>query len=170
MNKIDLEKCKVPKNDYRTISVNGHTILYGESKNRDKRHVLFIHGLGALSFGWRDIPDALSEQFHTIALDLIGFGGSDKLQEADYTVKGLSKFIIDFLDAIKLKNEKITVIGHSLGGYIALRIAIENKNLVEKMVLIDSYGLLKQPTPLLRQYLDAAMESDPILRYKKVRN
>jgi pimeloyl-ACP methyl ester carboxylesterase len=122
----------------------------------------------ASSFGWRDIPDALSEQFHTIAVDLIGFGGSEKPQEVDYTVKGLSKFIIDFLDAIKLKNDKITVIGHSLGGYIALRIAIENKNLVEKIVLIDSSGLLKQPTTLLLQYLDAAMESDPILRYKKV--
>jgi hypothetical protein len=103
----------------RTISVNGHTILYSESKNKDKRHVLFIHGLGAASFGWRDIPDALSAQFHTIALDLIGFGGSDKPQDADYTIKGFSKFIMDFLRAIELEDEKITaIIGHSLGCYI----------------------------------------------------
>ena len=101
MDKTDLEKYKVPKNDYKPIIVNGHTILYSESKNREKRHVLFIHGLGASSFGWRDIPDALSEQFHTIALDLVGFGGSDKPQEADYTIKGFSKFIMDFLSAIE---------------------------------------------------------------------
>ncbi|HJR49149.1 MAG TPA: alpha/beta hydrolase [Nitrososphaeraceae archaeon] len=158
MNEIDLEKYKLPKNEYKLINVNGHTILYSESKNKDKKHVLFIHGLGASSFGWRDIPDALSEQFHTISLDLIGFGGSDKPQEADYTIKGFSKFIVDFLRAIELEHEKITaIVGHSLGGYIALQFAIENKNLIEKLVLIDSSGKLNGPTTLLKQYLDAAM-------------
>jgi pimeloyl-ACP methyl ester carboxylesterase len=110
MNKIDLEECNIPKNDYTTANVNGHEILYNESKNRDKGHVLFIHGVGASSFGWRDIPDALSAQFHTIALDLIGFGRSDKPKDADYTIKGFSKFIMNFLNAIGLENEKITAI------------------------------------------------------------
>jgi pimeloyl-ACP methyl ester carboxylesterase len=114
MNKADLEKYKVPKNDYKPINLNGHRILYSESKNRDKKHILFIHGLGASSFAWRDILDALSEKFHTIALDLIGFGGSDKPQESDYTIKGFNKFIIDFLKAIELENEKITIVGHSM--------------------------------------------------------
>ena len=132
-------------------------ILYSESQNRDKKHILFIHGLGASSFAWRDIPDVLSEQIHTIALDLIDFGGSDKPQEADYTIKGFSKFIIDFLRPIRLENEKITaIVGHSLGGYIA-QVGIENKGLLEKMILIGSSGLLHGPTPLLWQYLDAAM-------------
>jgi hypothetical protein len=40
--------------------------------------------------------------------------------------------------------------------------------MIEKLVLIDSSGMLDGPTPLLQQYLNAAMESDPILRYKKV--
>jgi pimeloyl-ACP methyl ester carboxylesterase len=158
MNKIDLEECNIPKNDYKTANVNGHNILYNESKNKDKRHVLFIHGLGASSFSWRDIPDALSAQFHTIALDLIGFGGSDKPKDADYTISGFSKFIIDFLNTIGLENEKITaIVGHSLGGYIALQVAIENKDLIQKLVLIDSSGKLNGPTPLLNQYRDAAM-------------
>jgi hypothetical protein len=72
MNISDLEKCKIAKNEYKTTNVNGHTILYTESKNRDKKHILFIHGLGSSLFGWRDIPDALSEHFHTISIDLIG--------------------------------------------------------------------------------------------------
>ena len=175
MNKIDLAECNIPKNEYTTADVNGHKILYNQSKNRDKRHVLFIHGLGASSFGWRDIPDALSTQFHTIALDLIGFGGSDKPQDADYTIKGFSKFIIDFLRAIGLENEKIAaIVGHSLGGYIALQIAIENKDLIEKLVLIDSSGKLNGPTPLLSQYRDAAMgysiERYAPLKYQKLKD
>src|SRR5919201_1350215 len=119
MNKNDLEKYKVPKNDYKPTYVNGHKIIYSESSNRDKKHILFIHGLGASSFAWRDIPDALSEKFHTIALDLIGFGASDKPQKADYTIKGFGKFIVDFLEkGVRIDNdEKITLVGHLLGGY-----------------------------------------------------
>jgi hypothetical protein len=48
------------------------------------------------------------------------------------------------------------------------KLAIGNKEMIEKLVLIDSSGMLEGPTPLLQQYLNAAMESDPILRYKKV--
>ena len=130
---------------------------YGKDKNK---HVLFIHGLGSSSIVWRDIPQALSEHFHTITVDLIGFGGSDKPNTADYTIKGFSKFIVDFLrERIGIKeNEKISIVGHSLGGYIAAQFAIENKKTIEKLVLIDSSGLLEKPTPLLEQYLSAAME------------
>src|ERR671918_1314884 len=111
---------------------------YGKEKNK---HVLFIHGLGSSSIVWRDIPQALSEHFHTIAVDLIGFGGSDKPNTADYTIKGFSKFIVDFLrERIGIKeNEKISIVGHSLGGYIAAEVSIENKNLIEKLVLIRLY-------------------------------
>ena len=58
---------------------------------------MFIHGLGSSSLAWRDIPDALSKYFHTITVDLLGFGLSDKPDTADYTIKGFSKFIVDFL-------------------------------------------------------------------------
>jgi pimeloyl-ACP methyl ester carboxylesterase len=165
MNRNDSGNYKVLR---KNVSVNEHTIVYYESKNKDNKHILFIHGIGSSSFTWRDIPDVLSEQFHTIAVDLVGFGESDKPQEADYTVKGLSKFVTDFLDTIELKNEKICLVGHSLGGYIALRIAIDNKDRIEKLVLIDSSGLLEKPTQPLEDYRNAAMEIEPELRYKKL--
>ena len=157
------------------INLNGADILYNEygmDKNgNNKRHLLFIHGLGSSSIAWRDIPDALSKNFHTIAIDLIGFGGSDKPKTADYTIKGFSRFIEDFLrKGMRIgKNEKICIVGHSLGGYIASEVAIENQDLIEKIILIDSSGMLDGPTPLLKQYLAAATETNPILRYDKRR-
>jgi pimeloyl-ACP methyl ester carboxylesterase len=48
---------------------------YGNAKDED---VLFIHGFGSSSIVWRDIPDALSVGYHAIAIDLVGFGMSDK--------------------------------------------------------------------------------------------
>jgi pimeloyl-ACP methyl ester carboxylesterase len=69
----------------------------------------------------------LSNYFHTINVDLIGFGESDKPVEGDYTIKGFSKFIANFLkEDIKIgENEKISIVGHSLGGYIAAQFVIE---------------------------------------------
>lgn len=147
----------------------GLKIRYDEHGKGNKRHVLFIHGLGSSSLVWRDIPQALSDHFHTISVDLIGFGKSDKPPELDYTIRYFSQFIKSFLRQIEINDkDKITLVGHSLGGYIVIEYAIENKEQIDKLVLIDSSGMLDQPTPLLEQYLSAALETDPILRYKKV--
>ena len=148
--------------------VEGLKIYYTEFSKDKQRHLLFIHGLGSSSIAWGDMPEALSDHFHTIVVDLIGFGKSYK-PEADYTMSYFSQFIKNFLIQIGIQNEnKITIIGHSLGGYVAIEYVMENKEKIDKLVLIDSSGMLHQPTPLLEQYLDAALETDFILRYKKV--
>ena len=154
-------------------TVKGVGTFYNEYGNPRDKHVLFIHGLGSSSLAWRDIPDALSEYFHTITIDLIGFGVSEKPETADYTIKGLSKFIVDFLieriGIEKKEHKKISLVGHSLGGYIAAQVAIENKEMIEKLVLIDSSGLLEGPTQLLKDYRVAATEVNPVTRYEKVK-
>ena len=154
-------------------TVKGVGTYYKEYGDPKDNHVLFIHGLGSSSLAWRDIPDALSQYFHTITIDLIGFGASEKPETADYTIKGLSKFIEDFLKERigieKKEHKKINIVGHSLGGYIAAQVAIENKKMIEKLVLIDSSGLLERPTQLLKDYRVAATEINPVTRYEKVK-
>ncbi len=90
-----------------------------------------------------DIPQALSEHFHTISVDLIGFGGSDK-PKLDYTISYFSQFIKNFLIQIGIKDQKdkIIIIGHSLGGYISIEYAIQNIEQIEKLVLIDLLACL----------------------------
>lgn len=149
-------------------SINGNNIRYDEYGANNKYHVLFIHGLGSSSIVWRDIPEALSSKFHTISVDLIGFGGSDKPKE-DYTISFFSQFIKDFLNTIGIDpQEKICIIGHSLGGYIALDFTIKNTERIDKMVLFNSSGLLGKPTPLLWEYLDAVKTKDKELRRNKI--
>jgi pimeloyl-ACP methyl ester carboxylesterase len=145
---------------------------YGDG-NKD-RNVLFIHGLGSSSLVWRDIPEALSRHFHTIAIDLVGFGLSDKPTQPDnYTMEGFSKFIVDFLDTVGINkmgpDNKISLVGHSLGGFIAVLAATRLKGKLEKLVLVDSSGLLERPTPLLKDYYSAAMENNPIARFEKIK-
>jgi pimeloyl-ACP methyl ester carboxylesterase len=150
---------------------NNIKMRYLESKQGVRisdRHILFIHGLGSSAERWLDIPDAISMYYHTIAVDLIGFGGSDKPKDVNYTIEQFSEFILEFIEKIGLSGDdrKITLVGHSLGGYIAVDFAIRNKGLIEKLVLLDSSGFLKGPTPLLEQYLNAAKYPS----YDSVRN
>jgi len=150
---------------------NNIKMRYLESKQDVRisdRHILFIHGLGSSADRWLDIPDAISMYYHTIAVDLIGFGASDKPKDVNYTIEQFSEFILEFIEKIGLSGDdrKITLVGHSLGGYIAVDFAIRNKGLIEKLVLLDSSGFLKGPTPLLEQYLSAAKYPS----YDSVRN
>lgn len=144
-------------------------IRYLESDKNDsetRQHLLFIHGLGSSADRWLDIPDALSLYFHTVAIDLPGFGGSDKPSDMNYTIEAFSDIVREFIDKIKIPEEDrgnnkartTTLVGHSLGGYVASRIAAtDNSNFLNKLVLVDSSGNLEKPTPLLDEYLDAAI-------------
>lgn len=145
-----------------------------------QRHVLFIHGLGSSGDRWLDIPDALAMLgFHTVAIDLPGFGWSSKPEDMDYTVDNLARTVTEFMEATGMsdtygssdddndsnsnnkKKRTSAIVGHSLGGYIAAKLASERADLVDRLVLVDSSGMLSGPTPLLQEYLDAAMNPTP---------
>ena len=89
---------------YKKVEVDDHTIFYSEPDKgkTNSKPVLFIHGLGSSSLSWGDIPDALSEYSHTMAIDLIGFGQSEK-PKADYTIPYFGKFIKSTLPKIITK-------------------------------------------------------------------
>lgn len=121
------------------------------------KHLLLIHGLGSSSDRWVDIPQALSlAGFHAFALDLPGFGGSDK-PATNYTIDYFVRILADFMRESGLDDGNTSLIGHSLGGYVAAQLAAERKDLVDKLVLIDTSGVLQGPTPLLEEYAAAAM-------------
>ncbi len=100
--------------------VKGIRTFYREYGNAKYADVLFMHGLGSSSIVWRDIPDALSVGYHAIAIDLLGFGMSDKPEEpCYYTIEGFSKFIADFLETIvREKRESCTNFDWPLTGRI----------------------------------------------------
>ena len=139
------------------VNLDGIKVRFLESGKGNNRHILFIHGLGSAADRWMKIPDTLSSEFHSMAIDLPGFGESEKPAKVDYTIDQFRKFIISFLKETSIENEPTILVGHSLGGYIASEITIQNPNHVHQLVLIDSSGMLNQPTPILDEYLEAAM-------------
>ena len=136
------------------MKINSIKIRYLESGKENNRHLLFIHGLGSAADRWMNIPKVLSSDFHCIAIDLPGFGESDRSDDVDYTIDFFRDFVVSFLEKVSIPLKNICIIGHSLGGYIASEIAIHNG--VKQLVLIDSSGMLTQTTSVLDKYQEAA--------------
>jgi pimeloyl-ACP methyl ester carboxylesterase len=110
--------------------------------------VILIHGLSNSIEDWLLNFKVLAEHHQVYALDLLGHGKTGKPLSAPYTISNLSRFVIDFMNAVEIKRAHI--IGHSLGGAIALTIAIHHPAYLNKLVLVDSAGLGQECSSVLR--------------------
>ena len=127
----------------QTAKVHGQKIAYYEAGKGSV--VILIHGLGADSRHWAANIDALSQNFRVMALDQIGYGQSDK-PLMRYSVENFTDYLHGFLQALKIP--KASLVGNSLGGWVALDFAIRHPQMVEKLVLVDAAGL--RPTAALK--------------------
>ncbi|MDT7729477.1 MAG: hypothetical protein QOI21_6053, partial [Actinomycetota bacterium] len=109
--------------------------------------VLFIHGIGDDSSTWLDVLASLAGDFTVIAPDLLGHGGSAK-PRADYSVAAYACGMRDLLATLEI--ERVSVVGHSLGGGVAMQFAYQFPELCERLVLVGSGGLGPGVHPLLR--------------------
>ncbi len=102
--------------------------------------VVLLHGYGASSYTWRRIIDPLARKRRGIALDLKGFGLSDKPQDGRYSLADQAEVVIRFLRANRL--DRVVLVGNSMGGAVALlayqRLGRGPTNPVKGLVLIDS--------------------------------
>ena len=142
--------------DEKKITCNGIQTRYLEAGERHADQIVFIHGLGSSADRWLDIPLALSLHYHTIAIDLPGFGMAERPESGfGYTIAEYVGYLSQLLPQLGVK--KAHLVGHSLGGYIAAEIALRHRELVDRLVLIDTSGMLNGPTDLLKEYYGAAM-------------
>lgn len=100
--------------------------------------IVLVHGFGGDLDNWLFNIDALAENATVYALDLPGHGQSTKAL-SDASLEGLSKALVDFLNKVGVQNAHL--VGHSMGGAIALKTAIDHPALVKSLTLISSAGL-----------------------------
>jgi len=117
----------------------------------------FLHGLGGSQSTWQVVLGDLVESYRVTAIDLPGHGASDVSapDSADYSIAGIAAAVAQAIDG--LKGGPAVLVGHSLGGAIAVQIALERPELVRGIVLIDSAGLGSDISP----ELIALMAGDP---------
>ncbi len=135
----------------KTVEIYGQKIYYQEAGSGPA--VILLHGLGGDRSNWASTLPALSGRFHVYVPDQVGFGQSDKPM-INYRVGTL----VDFLDAFckKVGIAKATLVGNSLGGWVAMDFALAHPDKVDRLVLVDSAGYSQQRTggpPLTRERL-----------------
>ena len=132
----------------RTVQVDGQQLSFQEAGPADGPVVLLLHGLLSDSTTWDPAIEPLAERgLHVIALDLVGHGRSDKPAIA-YCLADFAASISAFITALDLA--PVTLVGHSLGGAIAMEFARSYPHQLARLVLVSSGGLGKQVHLILR--------------------
>jgi 2-hydroxy-6-oxonona-2,4-dienedioate hydrolase len=114
-------------------------VHYVDTNSRAKDAILLIHGLGGSVDSWQNNIASLSKHLRVIALDLPGFGLSDK-PKMDYSIRFYYKFVARFIAMLKIA--PLTVCGSSLGGHVAAELALNRPDLVSRLVLVCPPGAL----------------------------
>lgn len=125
----------------KSIILNFGEIVYLENDVKSDITIVLIHGFGGSKDNWISMIAEWNDRYHVIALDLPGHGESVSTKTLDYTTTHQAQMLDTFLKAKKLKH--FHLIGHSMGGAIALRYLEHNAKEVSSLILIDAMGMVQ---------------------------
>jgi pimeloyl-ACP methyl ester carboxylesterase len=133
---------------YASLPVHGHLVRYAEAgADSGGPVVALVHGIASRAEQWEPVMERLGETAHVIAPDLLGHGQSAK-PRGDYSLGGQASGIRDLFAA--LGHHRLSLVGHSLGGGIAMQFAYQFPERVERLMLISSGGLGREVSFVLR--------------------
>lgn len=119
------------------IEIDGATVHFQEFGDAANPTLLLIHGFTASAYVWKTVAPMLADEgFHVVAVDLIGFGYSEKPAWFDYKIASQARMISRLMDRLGIG--RATVIGSSYGGAVSLTLALDYAERVEKLVLVDA--------------------------------
>ena len=127
------------------LTIHGHRRAF--VKTGQGPVLLLLHGLGCDHTTWESVIDSLARRYTVIAPDLLGHGLSDK-PRADYSVGGYANGMRDLLTCLGI--DRVTVVGHSFGGGVAMQFAYQFPERTERLILVASGGLGPDVSPLIR--------------------
>ncbi|MEY3431229.1 MAG: hypothetical protein RIS53_127 [Bacillota bacterium] len=125
----------------KTIDVEGYTYFYREVGEDNTETILMIHGFLGSSYDFIHVMDALKDRYHIIAVDLIGYGLSEKSLAFNYAKANQATYLVKFLDALNIN--EVTVMAHSMGGEVSFHLAHDFPAYVNRMILIGSGGYVE---------------------------
>jgi pimeloyl-ACP methyl ester carboxylesterase len=129
----------------RTITLHGRPLTYVQAGSGPV--LLLIHGMAGNFENWKAVIEPLARHHTVVAPDLPGHGGSAP-GAGDYSIGALAAGLRDLL--VALGHERATLVGHSLGGGIAMQFSYQFPEITERLVLVSSGGLGPEVSPFLR--------------------
>jgi pimeloyl-ACP methyl ester carboxylesterase len=131
--------------EVKSETLHGRSVTYAEAGSGPV--LLLVHGLGGSYENWAEVIEPLARTHTVIAPDLPGHGGSAP-GGGDYSVGSLAASLRDLL--IALGHERVTLVGHSLGGGVAMQFSYQFPEMIERLVLVSSGGLGPEVSLVLR--------------------
>lgn len=122
--------------DVKFLDLHGDRVAFLDEGQGEV--VLLLHGMAGSSATWRSVIGPLSRKYRVIAPDLIGHGQSDK-PRSDYSLGAFAVFLRDLLDELGVTSA--TIVGHSLGGGVAMQFTYQHPDYCQRLILISSGGL-----------------------------
>ena len=129
----------------QTIEIHGQPVTF--HKMGDGPPLLLVHGITSSSRTWKAVMPRLAEKYTVIAPDLLGHGRSAK-PLGDYSLGAYASGMRDLMVALDVP--KATVVGHSLGGGIAMQFGYQFPDRISRLVLVDTGGIGREVNPALR--------------------
>jgi pimeloyl-ACP methyl ester carboxylesterase len=127
------------------VRIHGHEVSYQEAGQGPV--LLLIHGMAGSARTWAEVVPLLARDFTVLAPDLIGHGESGK-PVGDYSLGAYASGLRDLLAVLGI--ERATLVGHSFGGGVAMQLAYQHPECCERLVLVDSGGLGREVSWVLR--------------------
>ncbi|MEW6733199.1 MAG: alpha/beta fold hydrolase [Acidobacteriota bacterium] len=134
------DRAAAPLSMMRSVKVNGHRLCYLDVGQGDP--IVLLHGLGSSALSWLFVLPELGQRRRVIALDQIGHGRSEK-PAIPYRISDFVDYLEAFLKQLSLS--QVDLVGNSLGGWVAAHFAIKRPELVRRLALVCSAGLLPSP-------------------------
>jgi pimeloyl-ACP methyl ester carboxylesterase len=132
----------------KSVDVEGVQYFYREVGENNPDTILMIHGFLGSSYDFIDVMNQLKDRYHVIAVDMIGFGLSEKPINFDYAKQNQAEGLVKFLDTLEI--EEVTIMAHSMGGEVSIHLAHDFPDYVKEMILIGSGGYVEEnPNPLM---------------------
>jgi pimeloyl-ACP methyl ester carboxylesterase len=131
--------------EVQKVTIHGHQRAF--VKLGSGPALLLLHGLGCDHTTWSPVVRQLAKRYTVIAPDLLGHGASDK-PRADYSVGGYANGMRDLLTVLGI--DKVTVVGHSLGGGVAMQFGYQFPERTERVILVAPGGLGPEVSLLIR--------------------
>ena len=149
-------------NGSRYIELDGFNLHYRDEGSRDKPALVLIHGVVASLHTWDDWLPAFAADYRVIRFDVPGFGLTGPARDGVYSAERMIKVFGLLLDYLGVN--KASIVGNSLGGYIAWNFALAQPQRVEKLVLIDpaGYHMHKVPWMIAAAALPGATVAMPL--------